>query len=54
MIETELTMPMKFYETNFLILPPNLTVVVKMVGSMDSYFYGMINFQISHMDEIQN
>ena len=32
MTETDLTMPMKFYETNFFILYPNPIVATNIVG----------------------
>ena len=38
MIETELTMPMNFEETNFFMLYPNPTVAAKIVGSMASSY----------------
>ena len=49
MNETELTMPMKFDETNFCIISPNPTVSTKIIVSMTSFLYGMIYLQISHM-----
>ena len=36
MTETEITMSMKFEETNFFILYPNPTVAAKIIGSMIS------------------
>ena len=37
MTETEITIPMKFDETNLFILSPNPIVAAKVVGEMYSY-----------------